>query len=215
MDRRIIALAVTTGLLALNIKAVSAQSPNQVGTLELLPTLTMVEPVAIQFPINFIPTTGTSAIYAILDPRNNAETLTVNDFDNTQSFSVTATMTNLTSSMGNTISYSDIGLVTLSQSSDGVDLGTFNIPPNAAHVITPQYCKWDFNQSTFGNQCETKMSVFTTNGSPTVSGPITIIENSSASDIGSYSLGFGIRLNINPLTPPDSYQGVLTFSLNL
>ena len=47
------------------------------------------------------------------------------------------------------------------------------------------------------------------------SAPLTILSDSTISDIGTFSMGFGFQLNVDTSFNPSSYQGTLTFSLIL
>jgi hypothetical protein len=211
---KIVSLTILTVFLAINTGTALAQDAIQAGTLAIQPRMVFLEPTGNKiFPINFIPTSGIKKIYTILDPAVTEDTLEIYDFDENQRFSVDARMDDLTGT-GNTIHYTNIGIVTLSQSPDGVDLGSFNSPPGTAHMnLSPYKCNWDPLGDTFENQCDTHMVDFPEAG--ITSGAISIIENTTPADIGSYSIGFGLRLTIDPNFKQDIYNGTLTFSFNL
>lgn len=195
-----------------------AQDSNQDGVLQILAPETMIihEPDDFEFPVNFVPSSGSLSTYALLDPATLAGILEIFDSNDASGFSVTiaATDLNSTTGTGNFIHYTNMAMVTVSQTPGGVDAGASNNPPGAANVITPLRCPWDPAGAPLADQCDSFMTVFTEPaGGSTTSNQFTMLENTVAMDRGSYSIGFGFRLNIAPEMKQDYYNGTIIFTL--
>jgi hypothetical protein len=191
---------------------------DQTGTLELQrPGVIIIrEPQDFSFPLNFVPSSGILPTYAFLNPAQDENTLAIFDSDDAGGFTVTVAMTDMqpTDGSGNIIHYTDLALVTLSQSPGGVDGGSINIPPGAANVHTYSSCPWNPPDPDMQTQCDASMTNFTEPpGGSGTSNQITILQDDTISDFGVYSVGFGFRLVIHPETRQGDYNGTLLFTL--
>jgi|GEM_PF-4485437 len=121
---------------------ITAYAQNQAGTLAIDPGRSITEPLyGFDLPTFFIPLVGPpEKIYSVLDPANPDNRLEIYDGFNTAGFTVDVSMSDLTSPEENIIHYTNISLVTLSQSDTGVDTAPYNIPPGAPNVVIPAKC---------------------------------------------------------------------------
>lgn len=281
---------IILGLLAssgFGFPVVYAEVTDQAGTVTLLPAETIItrEPEGFNFPVSFIPSTGILPVYALLNPTVIEQTLQVFDSNDASGFSVTAAMTHLrsTGTGNNLIHFTDLSLVTLSQSPDGTDSGPYNEPPGSPNVSTPSNCPWNPSDTDIATQCDSYMTSFSYPSGSTLtandleitntevdvldgsvfnsplpgetlealidydvinysgvtgntltgltgidiphlsgsqirqhweeSNQVTILQNNTIADRGSFSIGFGFRLSIRPEMKQDQYSGTLIFTL--
>jgi hypothetical protein len=215
----LISLVLLTLNLLTGTEVLAAAQRQQTGTLEINPgnELTLLqEPDDFSFPTSFLPhTPGSINIYKTLDPGVPGKILQVGDNTAAAGFSITASISDFTSQHGDRIHFDKVGMVTLHQSrteqADGLPI---NIPPGAPNVTAPDQCSWNpSGTATMESVCDESMFTFIGPAGATVSDEVSIMDNANATDTGNYSIGFGLRLNMDSNIQPDNYSSVITFTL--
>jgi len=157
-------LCIFSVLLLSGFPAVSAQEASQSGILELVAPETIIahEPDNFSFPVSFIDAGNTFSTYALLNPSQAESTLEIFDSNDASGFLVTVAMTDFasTSNPDHIIHATDLGMVSLAQSPEGVDSASFNRPPGAPNVTPFLKCPWNPLNGSLDTQCESYMAHF-------------------------------------------------------
>lgn len=162
------------------------------------------------FPPTFLPgDTSVIKIYKTLESLAENESLTIGDSDVNSGFRITISASDFTFG-SHTISSEKLSLVTLSQSlADPVDIepGTTGL----SNVVVPLNCDWDSNNSLtpqMRDACDSQLEI-----SHFQSGiEKEILSNTNINDIGVYTMGFGLRFDVDNTIIPGDYTGTLTFT---
>lgn len=198
----------------------ASATTGQTGTLAILPGTELVflrTPDNFNFDPTFIPASpGNVNIYKTLNPMTAEQILKIGDSTTAAGFSATMSMSDFTSSTpANKIHFDKVSFVTLHQSlTEHADGPSTNNPPGAPNVTAPEHCMWDpAGSTTMESACDNFMYTFTGPPGATTSGEMSILSNAGATDTGTYSIGFGLRLNLDSTVKPDTYSSTLTFTL--
>lgn len=162
------------------------------------------------FPPTFIPNdSSTKKIYKTLPSLIDGGSIIVGDSDINSGFRITVSASDFTSG-SQIINQERLSLVTISESlTQPVDTedGTTGI----SNVVVPLNCDWDEGSSLtpqMQDACDSQLDI-----NHFQSGiEKEILSNTNVNDIGVYTMGLGLRFDIDNSVLPGNYTGTLTFT---
>lgn len=167
-------------------------------------------PEDFDFPPTFIPSdSSTKKIYKTLPSLVDGGSIIIGDSDINSGFRITVSASDFTSG-SQIISGEKLSLVTISESlSQPVDTadGTTGI----FNVVAPLNCDWDQENSLtpqMQDACDSQLDINHFQSSTEKE----ILSNTNINDIGVYTMGLGLRFDIDETVLPGNYTGTLLFT---